>query len=447
MIRKSIIFISLLLIFCGTAAGQSIDKVSTPASTNVKIDQKKDSITVPPRSTGFNALNYTMQKRKRPVGIPFVSDRFSDNSFIVAGVGAKIIYPRANFNYSLGKTATLGYGKWLNAYNALKLTAVGSSFNRKEDNARFLTGEVYLSHMFNFISYLQGHDPRRAFEMSTVEGVGYNLTYLDGKIGHALGVHLGLNLEFAFSEYADMFIEPLATFYTDQVDLSGELNWHKYDLGFSATVGVNFKFDSNRKMRVLYEKETAAKEGRSYFEGMFVTLMTGGQFQNSSLVHKDLGLMNSIGQHTGLSVGKWFGRFFAVRGTAFFSYDKWNRHDDIIYPARYMGIRTEAMIDLISLFSRKEGRWFSLPVTAGPEIGYMNKKDYEDHNLNRYYVGASAGMQARFLVAKHLDMFIEPRFSIIPYSIASDTYIDNTKKTTDYFDGLVSLSFGLGYKF
>ena len=93
-----------------------------------------------------------------------------------------------------------------------------------------------------------------------------------------------------------------------------------------------------------------------------------------------------------------------------------------------MGLRAEAMLDLIGLFSRKEGRWFSLPVMAGPEIGYMNKQDYADNNLNRYYLGLTAGAQMRFLVAKHLEMFLEPKFSMVPYSIASDTYIDDKKR-------------------
>ena len=127
-------------------------------------------------------------------------------------------------------------------------------------------------------------------------------------------------------------------------------------------------------------------------------------------------------------MGRWFGRAFALRGTAFFSNDKWNAFNEIIYPARYMGLRAEAMLDLIGLFSRKEGRWFSLPVMAGPEIGYMNKQDYADNNLNRYYLGLTAGAQMRFLVAKHLEMFLEPKFSMVPYSIASDTYIDDKKR-------------------
>ena len=448
MFRKSIIFISLLLTFCVTAAGQAVEKVTNPVSVTATSDQEQTSISAAKNGPGFNAMNYTMQKRTRPKGTPFISEKFSDNSFVIAGLGANILYPRADYHYSLGKSVTLGYGKWVNAYNAVKLTLNGNNFARKEDNARFLTGSFYASHMFNFISYLGGHNLKRPFEISTVEGIGYNLTYLEGSLGHSFGAHLGLNFEIAFSEYADLYFEPLVTFYTDQIDLSGDLNWHKYDLGFSATVGVNFKFDSRRKVRMLVEKDEAAKAGRSYSEGLFVTLMTGGQFQNSSLVHDEVGLLRSVGQHTGLSVGKWFGRgIFALRGTAFFSNDKWNQHNDVIFPARYMGLRAEAMLDIIRLFSRKEDRIFSLPLVAGPEIGYMNKKDYQDNNLNRYYIGLAAGMQVRFLVAKHLDMFIEPKFSMVPYSIVSDTYIDNTKKTTDYFDGLVNLSFGLGYKF
>ncbi|MBQ7811293.1 MAG: hypothetical protein IJ394_01910 [Bacteroidales bacterium] len=444
MLHKTIILISMLLLGGTMAFGQenSVAGQSGAASGQAR----QDSIAAP-EGPGFNAMNYSMQKRNRPQGQPFVSERFSDNSYLSLGVGAKTLYPRAGYHYSLGQSATLGYGKWINAYNALKLTVTGSTFTRKENNGRFLTGEAYISHMFNFIGYLSGHNPKRPFEISTVEGLGYNLSYYGEQITHAFGAHIGLNFEFAFSEHADLYIEPLATFYTDAVDHSGDLNWHKYDLGFSASVGINFKFDSGRRVRILMEKDEAAKAGRKRSSGLFVTLMTGGQFQNSSIVHENVGLLESVGQHTGLSVGRWFNRMFALRGTAFFSNDKWNIHDEILYPARYMGMRAEAMVDLIGIFSRNENRWFSLPVIAGPEVGFMNKTDYQDNNLNRYYIGITAGFQTRFLIAKHLDMFLEPKFSMVPYSIASDTYIDNTKKTTDYFDGIVSLSFGLGYKF
>ncbi len=446
MLRKSIIIISLLLSVCFASWGQIIEQVTGKASVTGQITQTPDSIAVPARQS-FNAMNYSMQKRSRPKGQPFISERFSDNSYMIVGVGAKTLYPRAGYHYSIGQTATLGYGKWLNAYNALEFKVVGSTFTRKENNGRFFTGEAYISHKFNFIGYLSGYNPKRPFEISTVEGVGYNLSYFENSITHAFGAHLGLNFEFAFSQHADFFIEPLATFYTDAVDHSGDLNWHKYDLGFSASVGVNFKFDSSRRMRILIEKDEAAKAGKSRAEGLFVTLMTGGQFQNSALVHEQVGLLSSVGQHTGLSVGRWFNRVLALRGTAFFANDKWNLHEEIYYPARYMGLRAEAMVDIIGLFSRKKDRWFSLPLIAGPEVGYMNKEDYKDNDLHRYYIGVTAGCSFRFLVAKHLEMFLEPKFSMVPYSIASDTYIDNTKKTTDYFDGLVSLSFGLGYKF
>ena len=427
MYRKIVIIIALMLFGYGMASAQ-----------------QQDSTT---RDIGFNATNYNMQKRSRPKGEAFVASRFSDNTFLSVGAGVKTLLPRAGYHYSLGKSLTLSYGKWLNAYNALKISTIGSTFTRKEDNGEFLTGEFYVSHMFNFIGYLGGYNHKRPFEMSTVEGVGYNISFLDGKMTHAFGAHIGLNFEFAFSEHFDMYIEPLATFYTDAVDHSGDLNWHKYDLGFGGSVGLRYKFDSHRRERVLVEKDAAAKAGVTRKSGLFVSLMTGGQFQNSSLVHQKVGLLNSIGQHTAISVGKWFTNGFALRGTAFFSNNKWNTHDDLVYPARYLGARAEIMLDFFDFFSKNPKRKFSLPLLFGPEIGYMNKMDFADNNLNRYYIGATAALQTRFMVNNHFELFLEPRFSMVPYSIVSDTYVESTKKSTDYFDGLVSLSFGLGYKF
>lgn len=94
----------------------------------------------------------------------------------------------------------------------------------------------------------------------------------------------------------------------------------------------------------------------------------GVQYQYSDLV-REMGITNTFGPHAAVSAGKWFTPFLAMRVSAFFGQDTWNSYDTVneeetfmtihYLTTRYMGVRTEAMCNVLG---------FSM-IWNGPGIG------------------------------------------------------------------------------
>lgn len=98
---------------------------------------------------------------------------------------------------------------------------------------------------------------------------------------------------------------------SDGIDHSFQKNWHKYDMTYGAVVGMNYRFKAWKpfgKIPIL--------EGDHFLDNTFVSIAAGGQFQGSRLT-SEIGLVNSIGPHISLSVGKWLIPAFGLRLSAF----------------------------------------------------------------------------------------------------------------------------------
>ena len=103
------------------------------------------------------------------------------------------------------------------------------------------------------------------------------------------------------------------------------------------------------------------------------------------------------------------------------------------------------MMDFVALFSRQESRW-SASLLAGPEVGLLIKQDPspEHSDIRYWYVGASAGVQAKYRIWRGLGVFLEPRASLVPYT--ADAYMSSTKNR-NYYDAVFAVSLGLEYEF
>ena len=89
----------------------------------------------------------------------------------------------------------------------------------------------------------------------------------------------------------------------------------------------------------------------------------GCRYQYSDLV-REMGITNTFGPHAAVSAGKWFTPFLAMRVSAFFGQDTWNSYDTVneeetfmtihYLTTRYMGVRTEAMCNVLGFFNDME---------------------------------------------------------------------------------------------
>lgn len=390
-----------------------------------------------PEEQGYiNALEYSMQKRHRPANEPFVNERFIDNTFISLNCGSYQISSPTAFSFAWGPEASLSFGKWLNPFNALRLSLGWSGFVRNNDDAQIDNIGLDLSYLFNLSSYIGGYRPSRFFEISTVAGLGYRCSLLPDDVTHVAALHLGFNFNFRFAKGMDVFVEPLFTLNSNGMDHTGDLNWHHYNLGYGGKVGLKYRIHSDKAYRV-YEHEKPGK--------YFVALTGGLQYQNSALVYESLGVVKSAGPHAAISFGRYFSDCFALRTSLFGSHDNWCRYASEIWTTYYGGFRLEGMFDLMSAIRGKQGI-FSLSLLFGPEIGYMYKKDYVN-DIGRLYFGLAGGFQTKFHVHRNLALYLEPRFSSVPYSckVASADPLKRVRE--NFYDNLLNLNFGIEIKF
>ena len=73
----------------------------------------------------------------------------------------------------------------------------------------------------------------------------------------------------------------------------------------------------------------------------------------------------------------------------------------------------------------------------------MYKSD-EKEAVNAMYFGLSAGAQAKFRITKRFAMFVEPRFSLVPYTAPADDR-QTTNSHENYFDGLINVNAGIEF--
>lgn len=384
----------------------------------------------------FNALDYSLQRRYRPKNDPFVNEKFMDNTFIGIQGGLMDMLNRGETEFGYGPSAALHFGKWINEYNALRVSFSWNRFTRKRDIYDFHVASAGISHMFNISSYLGGYRKSRFFELSTVEGLMYNCSIGETDVRHAIGVNVGLNFNMRLSDAVDLYLEPGIILHTDAIDHSGAMNWHHYDLEYGIAAGLNV----NIRSEVRHAAPPRERNGSTY-----LAVAAGPQMQNSDLVVNEIGIFNALGPHAYLTVGNWVTDYFAMQASAFYSTDKWIKDiDGSLRASRYLGFRVEGRFDpLMMIPGWEEKSGFSVPVLFGAECGYLYKDD-RSREIGKMYLGPTAALQFRYRILDFLALYIEPRFSLAPYYIDFESdYLSSGGLRETYYDGLVNLNFGI----
>ncbi len=391
----------------------------------------------------FNALDYSLQKRYKPKNEPFVTEKFMDNTFVSIYIGTSQLMRSSDIiKYSFGGNYGLALGKWLDHANGLRFTLHGESYTRTSDANRLLSHGLQASYMLNLTSYMGGYRRSRFCELSMVTGLGFNLSELDGGFKPAGELHLGLNTAMRFTRTLEFFIEPMAYFHTGSLTQLEDANWKKYNLGFGVNMGMTYS--------IVNEKSKRAKIDYAD-KNSFISATYGVQFQNFSHTFNKVGMWDSLGRQYTLSFGHWFAKWFALRGTAFYSYDVWTKYlGEYDFQTMYAGLRVEGMFNFLNMFKKTADTRHSLSLVIGPEIGYMYKSDLMS-SLFTPYIGLTAGIQYKFRIFEFMSVFVEPRMSAVPYThdAPKGNPLDFEKRPDkyNYYDSVVNVNAGLEFSF
>lgn len=414
----------------------SIVKVKAEADAlDAAMRKRADSDTA--NQVKFNALHHSMQKRYLPKGAQFVNEKLLDNVFVGFWGGYNRIAPRSGVELSGGTEIGMSVSKLFTPLSGVRLSGSWSTATRESDNESWSSYGVSADHLFNLSSLFGGYNAHRAFEISTVEGVGVHLSSLAGQRKAAADFHLGMQFKLSTGTRLDLFAEPRFAFYTDGIDLSGEQNWHGYDGGFSGIFGLNYRLGT------YYQRGSEDGGNETFLENTFISAGMGMQFQNSEMV-RNQGILGSTGPIFHLSVGKWLLDSFGFRLSAFGSYNAWNRQNKsgMDYLAMYAGGRAEVMVNPFAFFRKdtRDMRWSIIPM-LGVELGMMKKQDSKEM-ISRAYTGLTGGVQLKYAVSDNFAFYVEPRMSSVPYSFSEKTTSGRVNEYS-FVDHLFNASIGI----
>lgn len=398
-------------------------------------------------STGFDATRQMFQKRyQHPDAVPF-DTLWKNNVYISLFGGMDKMIPRGNTDFNTDPAGGIAASWQFAPAHALRASLLAGNFSRKIDNETLMRFGLQADYLLNVSSYVNGYNPGRIFEFLTVAGVGYQLSSLAGRTEHVADLHLGFQLKLHPTAHVDFYLEPRFTIMSDGIDHSFQKNWHKYDMTYGATVGMNYRLKAWKpfgKIRIL--------EGNRFLDNTFVSVAAGGQLQASRLT-SEIGLVNSVGPHISLSAGKWLIPAFGLRLSAFKSSDTWHKKvtassassagEEFYEMSAYAGGRLEGMLDATYFFNgRQVNPKFSVNVLAGGELGYILKENgYRPAKGG--YTGFTGGVQLKYRLFGDVSLFVEPRTSLASYSLKTSEKEEGRYVAKKFTDNLYSINVGI----
>jgi len=420
---------------------------------------------------GFNALNYSMQKRYRPTD-EMLFTKFDSIYvfgagrhgywFIIADVMTDYISDGNPRSYSWTQGGGVTVGHRFKLYHSWRARLSVGQMYRNSDYRSFLRGGLSVEHNYYLVSYLNGFRRIRAFDLYTIEGLGTDVFFGSAKCGENFSgvgsvtvapyMKLGFGMQFKFCERVSFSVNPHFLLYPIQMVAKnngiGNIDARQYNYGFGLNGGIQVDlgdcFDGKRS------KEMNEGGRNSMATPMFVSAHGGFQFQNGDAMWDTSKLISSLRENVVVSFGKWMIPSLAVRVSAFHGKNIWKQFSSEVGQGvetdkycHYNGFRAEVMMDPwgFATDSRKKLR-FSIPLIAGFEGGIMRKEEYS-FDINRRYVGFSFGVQPRYNVGGRFAIYLEPHLSLVPYSFNDVVNGQILDRSRNYWDGVVSLSLGL----
>ena len=363
---------------------------------------------------GVDVSHMISARRQRAVDVSeFTSDPFMANTFTSLRFTTTKMMSK---DYGFGLMGGASFGKWLHEDHAVRLTYSIGKWQDNRDGMPITGHELDASYIFNLSSYVGGYRTNRFCELMIVSGVKMRLF-----------------------KNIDFFVEPLANIYTNGIAVSKAGNWRSWMSSFQATCGLSYNIMQSPS------GDSRALKGRE--DGWFISFEAGPHFQNSRHVYEML-KSKATGIHVGLGIGKYYTDYFAMRYSGTFARGGWVIYHGVEYPSNYFALRIEGMLDLVALIQHARHKEttspFALSLLFGPEIGYMHKKD-EKLVVGSAYMGLTGGIQAKYYFTDRFALFVEPRFSVVPYDAPLHQQT-SSNFYRNYYDGLVNLNFGIEFK-
>ena len=409
---------------------------------------------------GMNGLDYLMAHRYMANGEEF-TPKWYDHVFLQAGLGMmQMMPPNDAYRFNALTMVQGGIGKQFNKLNSARLLFHGAWGYQQAKDRRFTNYGVRLEHLFHFSSYFGGYRPSRLLEVSTILGVGFQHSQLSYKnimwekeqlsdiaalekagdfeeaavlrenmpkdrSASSFEGHFGLQLRFFTGPQGYIHVEPYIGLASDDMDLSTNQNWRKMDVFYGLNVNYTYYLHNNlsHAERLRYSRKLQSHQlidslhPSTWIQPWFLEFSNGPSWMNANV-----GISESMGCNTTLSIGKWLSPVIGLRLSAVMQQATWSRQGNLFNHCYYGGGRIEGLFNPLGFL--KDFRWnkpFGFHLAGGIEYGQV--KRYETKALSTRYEAYHAALNLWWQPADGLRLFVEPHaafyFYKIPYSNVS----------------------------
>ena len=305
---------------------------------------------------------------------------------------------------------------------------------------RYTFTNFSLNYMFDISNWVIGYDPNRKFGAEIFAGPVITKNFDPGKM--YVGGDGGVRAYWKLLDQFDIYAEPRIRVYSQRYMPASRGAGTPFQL--SMTMGTSYRFGNS------FNRSLTTNFGDGTFWGnTFVSAAVGAQ----NIVKSNSGInpLVAAGPQFSLSIGKWLLPFWAIRASAFGGYSSWGRVKMDKTPvdrltARFGG-RVEAMFNVLAIGKDdwRESRW-SLSPMLGLEFGKLMQQlpTESSSSVKKNYSGVTAALQAKYNVTDAIGIFVEPRLSRLPYTLAG-TSSKGTNTRISAVDNV--MSFNVGFEF
>lgn len=336
-------------------------------------------------------------------------------------------------------------------YSRLSALRLGLDFNnaatrtsdRKSNRYTFAT--LSLDYLFDISNWVIGYNPERKLGTEVFAGAMLSRRFDPSHMYY--GLEGGVRPYWRATEQFDVFAEAKMRVYTKRyIESAGGAKGTPLQLSFA--MGTSYRFSPAYRKRLV---ETGFGDG-SFWGNTFISGGAGFQILTGS--GRTVGAFASKGPTLSVSAGKWMLPFWGLRLSGFAGISTWgqaDREDGVLTDKRTMqgGVRIESMFDVLSFWRYDANRRWGIVPMFGLELGKVRRQNEDMHveAAGAAYAGVTAGLQCKYYVSDHTAVFIEPRFSRIPYSYRNvNVETNHVGPRISAVDNVMSIQLGLEFR-
>lgn len=383
---------------------------------------------------GFNAVKYILDKRFRNYGEEFTK-KWDDHLFIEVGAGMHQEAAKYDgTNLSMMGTASIGVGKQFNKLHTARLTLGGAFGYRRDLETNYQRVTAQADWIFDMSAYLDGYNPERLLDLSTVFGVGVRRVVSGAtEKPTTADIHAGLQFRFFTGPQGYLAVTP----YGGMSSTSISKKFHAF---YGANLSYIYYIHNNLApmQRAKYMRERPLWADSTVESGMWRTPWFVEAQGGVANISEGVGLGHSVG----VNVGKWLSPAIALRVGTQLTTTTYSQ-TEVVYkvgtavqaPASFMynhsnhnlDLRLDALFNPLGFKKRFDWdatlggylvfgggiSWLAKNNGTRTDQGYWN----DDGVLRTAATFYSAGVHLWYKLADGLQLYVEPRYAYYAYRI------------------------------